>query len=174
VDTGFDMTYGPNDVVNLAIPQSDGKVVIVGYFTVVKGTTLNRVARLSADGSVDTSFNFPVGPNADVLCAVVQPDGKILIGGFFTNVNGVARNRIARLNLDGGVDSGFDPGTGVSSGVFSMALQTNGQVVIGGGFTNVNGVARRRVARLNSNGSLDPSFNGCVAQFGGELVMKAA
>jgi hypothetical protein len=97
--------------------QTDGKVVIAGGFTMVGGggtgtTPRNRIARLNADGSIDPSFN--PGADADVLAVAIQSDGKILVGGDFTNLGGgtgtIPRRRIGRLNADGSVDAGFDPG----------------------------------------------------------------
>ena len=102
---GFDPNA--NDVVLSIVPQADGKILVGGYFTTIGGVTRNRIARLNADGSLDTEFN----PNANgyVYSIVPQADGKILIGGIFTTVGGVTRNRIARLNADGSLDTAFNP-----------------------------------------------------------------
>ena len=83
----------------------------------------------------------------------VQADGKIVLGGQFTTVNGTARNRIARLNGDGSLESTatFNPGTGANSFVFCVAVQADGKLVIGGAFTTVNGTARVGLARLNND-----------------------
>jgi len=82
----------------------------------------------------------------------IQPDGKILLGGLFTTVYGASRNRIARLNPDGTLDNTFNPGTGaagqIGSAVYSIAVQPDTKVLIGGTFTSVNGVARAYLARL--------------------------
>ena len=72
-------------------------------------------------------------------------------------VNGEPRNRIARLNPDGGLDLAFNPDTDGS--VYSMALQTDGKILIGGDFTTVGGVARKNIARLHPNGTLDTGFD---------------
>jgi hypothetical protein len=76
--------------------QADGKVIIGGQFTTVAGTARNRIARLNADGTLDSTFD----PNAndDVRSTAVQADGKVIIGGFFTTVGGTARNNIARID----------------------------------------------------------------------------
>jgi len=79
--------------------------------------------------------------------------------GSFSSVNGVTRSRVARLNADGSLDTGFDPGSGASSTVNAVAVQADGKVLIGGSFSSVNGVTRSRVARLNTDGSLDTGFN---------------
>src|SRR6185436_9552567 len=86
-------------------------------------------------------------------------DGKTVIGGFFTGVNGTARNGIARLNSDGTNDASFlATAAGVNNSVFSVAIQSDGRVLIGGLFTNVNGTERNGAARLNPDGNLDMSF----------------
>ena len=107
-------------------------------------------------GSLDPDF---INPNVDgtVTSIALQPNGKILIGGVFSQVGGEARNRVARLNADGSLDGSFrDPN--VNGTVDSIALQPDGKVLIGGEFTRVGDEARGRVARLNADGSLDGSF----------------
>jgi hypothetical protein len=79
---------------------------------------------------------------------VVEPDGKILIGGLFTTFNGTNRNRIARLKANGSLDTTLNPGTGADGGVRTISLESDGKVLIGGDFTTVNGVVRPYVARL--------------------------
>ncbi len=160
LDTGFlDGLAGPDDSVDSIAVQADGKVLIVGDFSQVNGVGRNRVARLNSDGSLDTSFDPGTGPNGIMSTVVVQPDGKALIGGGFTTVNGTTRWRIARLNTDGSLDTSFDTSAGPDNIVFDIAPQSDGKIVIGGRFTQVNGITRIRVARLNSNGSLDTSFD---------------
>jgi hypothetical protein len=80
---------------------------------------------------------FDPNVNGTVDVAVVQPDGKILIGGSFTSVLGVTRNNIARLNPDGTLDSAFDPNA--NSVVNSIAVQADGKILAGGGFTTIGG-----------------------------------
>jgi uncharacterized delta-60 repeat protein len=159
LDTGFDPGTGVNDWVRAMTLQPDGKILIGGRFTSYNGTARNRVARLNADGSLDTGFDPGTGPSSQVLAIALQPDGKILIGGDFTSYNGTPRNRVAHLNADGSLDTGFDPGTGANNGVFAIALQPDGKILIGGFFTSYNGTPRNRVARLNADGSLDTGFD---------------
>ncbi|HMJ64461.1 MAG TPA: immunoglobulin domain-containing protein, partial [Candidatus Binatia bacterium] len=114
-------------------------------------------------GGVDASFYSGAGPNDSVYAAIEQPDGKIVIGGLFTSVNGVARNRIARLNADGSLDATFDPGvafggTSVFPSVQALALQLDGKILAAGFFATFNGAAANSIARLNTDGSLDTSF----------------
>ncbi|MCI0746199.1 MAG: hypothetical protein L0Y58_12405 [Verrucomicrobia subdivision 3 bacterium] len=139
---------GYSGVVGAVALQPDGKVLIGGWFTTVNGTNRNNIARLNADGSLDGSFNPGTGVSGQVFSISLQPDGKVLVGGLFTSVNGTNRNNIARLNANGSLDSSFNPGTGANGVVGSIALQSDGNVLIGGDFTTVNGVVRPRVARL--------------------------
>jgi uncharacterized delta-60 repeat protein len=159
-DNSWDPGTGPNDVVFSLLEQPDGRVLIAGTFTAVNGAPRSHVARLNADGSVDSSFDPGQGPDSLVLALARQPDGKVVIGGFFTKVGGIARNRIARLNADGSLDAQFDPGSGVGdNSVDGLAVQPDGRIIIVGAFATVNGLARNGIARLNPDGTLDGSFN---------------
>ncbi len=159
LDSTFNPGTGANNIVWSLALQPDGKILIGGDFNFYNGTFRNRIARLNADGNLDTSFNPGVGADFTIYSLVLQPSGKVLIGGSFTSYNGTPHNRISRLNANGSLDATFNPGTGVNSTIFSLALQPDGKVLIGGAFTNCNGTPRNRIARLNANGSLDSTFN---------------
>jgi uncharacterized delta-60 repeat protein len=153
----------------LMIEQPDGKAIVAGYFTEYGGdTSITRIQRFNTDLSVDTSFEPGTATNSDIYAMALQPDGKIVIGGAFTTYNGVARRRIARLNTDGSLDTSFVIGTGFSSTVWAVAVQEDGKILCGGEFTSYSGTQRTRIARLNTDGSLDisfsPSFNNAVYQ----------
>jgi uncharacterized delta-60 repeat protein len=90
----------------------------------------------------------------------IQPDGRVVVAGFFTRFNGVPRNRIARLLPDGGLDESFDPGAGLSDNAHIVLLQSDGKILVGGFFQQVAGVNKRGIARLNTDGSLDATFAG--------------
>jgi uncharacterized delta-60 repeat protein len=160
IDSGFNPGTGADSTVSALTLQTDGKIIIGGYFTSYNGKARNRIARLNADGSLDTTgFNPGTGANNYVLSTAVQPDGKILIGGGFTSYNGTSRLGIARLHADGTLDTGFNPGTGADSLIATIAIQTDGKIIIGGAFASYNGTGRNRLARLNTDGTLDASFN---------------
>ncbi|MBK9075859.1 MAG: delta-60 repeat domain-containing protein [Flavobacteriales bacterium] len=159
LDTGFTPGAGADAVVRTTAMQSDGKIIIGGSFTSYDGIGRNSIARLNADGSLDIGFNPGTGANNPVHSITLQPDGKIIIGGDFTNYNGTGRNRVARLNTDGSLDTGFNPGIGANSTVYSTLLQADGKIITCGSFTSYNGSSRNRIARLNTNGSLDLTFN---------------
>jgi uncharacterized delta-60 repeat protein/gliding motility-associated-like protein len=161
LDATFDPGTGANTTVSAVALQPDGKILVGGGFTDFNGTTINRIARLNANGTLDVTFNPGTGANFPVLSIVLQPDGKILIGGNFSTFNGTARNNIARLNTDGSLDATFNPGTGTNIGgsIQYFGLQSDDKVIIGGSFTSYNGTGRNRIARVNSDGSLDATFN---------------
>ena len=133
--------------------QPDGKVIVGGGFASVNGTASNNLVRLNADGSVDASFSAGrAGVDDGVTSIVLQPDGKILLGGNFTTVNGTARAGVARLDADGSLDPQFTPGSGIgtdgTSTVNSLALGTDGSVFVAGSFIQFDGQARDGVAEL--------------------------
>lgn len=153
--------------------QPDGKVLAggQGLFTNFNGTAIKYFCRINADGSLDTAFQANLGAGfssagaaADINDILVLTNGQILIAGDFTTVNGVSRVGVARLNADGTLDTGFLPaggGVGGSSLRYGkdVSLQADGKILLGGGFTSYLGTARPSVVRLNTDGSLDTSFN---------------
>jgi uncharacterized delta-60 repeat protein len=173
LDSSFDPGSGADDLVN-GVALQGNNVIIAGYFTAVNGTNQGYVARLNSTGGLDTSFDSGSGADSPVLSLAVQSDGKVLLGGEFTSINGTNRNNIARLNSGGSLDTGFDPGTGVSSAALSsvraIAVQEDDRVIIGGSFTSVDGAAHTNIARLNSNGTLDGGFNPSVGVAGAGVL----
>ncbi|ERM80121.1 hypothetical protein P872_12250, partial [Rhodonellum psychrophilum GCM71 = DSM 17998] len=165
LDAGFSLGTGANDRIFTASVQSNGTIIIGGSFTFYNGTAINRIARLNTDGSLDTGFNTNTGANAQVFAASIQPSGKIIIGGHFTSYNGTNINHIARLNVDGSLDTGFNSGTGPNNSVSKIFLQPNGKLIIIGLFTSYNGTEIKGIARLNADGSLDTSFNPVLGSY---------
>jgi uncharacterized delta-60 repeat protein len=158
-DIGFGNGDGADERVITSAIQSDGKIVIGGQFYYYNGSPRNRIARLNADGTLDATFNPGTGASDYVYAIAIQGDGKIIIGGWFTSYNGTSRNRIARLNADGTLDASFNSGTGANDRVYSICIQGDGKIIIGGLFTSYNGSSINRIARLNADGALDPTFN---------------
>lgn len=158
-DIGFGSGDGANNIIRATIIQPDGKIIIAGDFTSFNSTRITGITRLNTDGTIDTTFNSGSGTSSPVYSIVLQPDGKILIGGFFYSYNGTPCGRIARLNSDGNIDTTFNTGTAANLPIESIALQTDGKIVIGGQFTSYKGTPRNRIARLNTDGTLDISFD---------------
>ncbi|HEV8335703.1 MAG TPA: hypothetical protein VGR67_04725 [Candidatus Polarisedimenticolia bacterium] len=146
--------------VNWLAVLPDDRILIAGGFFSVNGALRPGIARLHADGSLDSTFDPGSGLNgedAGVYCGAVQRDGKVLIGGYFLGFNGTVRSNIARLNADGSLDHAF--GGALDDSMWSIAIQPDDKVLIGGWFTTVNGESRSGIARLNADGSLDRSFD---------------
>lgn len=139
--------------------QSDGKILVGGRFSSYNGTAVDSIIRLNADGSLDETFDTGTGFSSSVYAIAIQGDGKIIVGGGFTTYKGVTANRIIRLNADGSVDSSFDTGTGFNTTVYNILLQSSGEIIVGGKFTTYDGVTANRITRLNTDGSLDDTFN---------------
>jgi len=159
-DATFTIGTGASGTVRKIVLQTDGKILIVGNFTTYNGISRNRIARLNADGTLDTTFTVGTGANLETFAIAVQTDGKIIIGGAFTTYNGASAVRLTRLNTDGSLDTTFNPaGAGADGSIVALGVQTNGRIVIGGGFLNYNGTSRIRIARVNTDGTLDTTFN---------------
>ncbi len=158
-DNSFATGTGFDSYILASAIQSDGKILAGGGFTNYNGTNINRIVRLNTNGSIDASFNVGSGFNGDVWAMALQSDGKILVGGGFTNYNGTSANRLIRLNTNGSVDNTFNMGTGVSAEVYAINIQSTGKIIIGGRFAGYNNVTQRCIARLNTDGTLDNTFN---------------
>ena len=229
VDTSFASTisiYGSNDTgmssgpVNAIAVQSDGKILVGGYCMGLMGDFYHSyyLFRLLEDGTLDPSYPMRSAPTGYVssieilkddpfnpdrariygtlpdpsaapfpktyyllnlysngnkqsyigdetvdgpICAMVtQPDGKMVIGGQFTQVLGVPRKRVARLKADLSLDSDFYPWTGADGGkVTSLVLQQSGKIVVAGNFTSFNSAACGFIVRLNPDGSVDGTLS---------------
>jgi uncharacterized delta-60 repeat protein len=204
LDVTFNGGSGANNSIEGVELQPDGKIIVAGRFTIFNGTIRKGIARLNSDGTLDATFNSGDGANSAVLALTLQANGKIVIGGLFTEYGGITRNFIARLNVDGSLDTSLDPGntlnsplllcsmqtdgkiivgaasassnpkrlnsdgsldasfttgTGANAFVFSASEQSDGKILIGGRFSSYNGIAVGRIARLNSNGTFDATFN---------------
>lgn len=160
VDESFNPELGIEGRVLDIVIQEDDKIIITGDFTKYNNVEKKFIARLNPDGSLDNDFNaFGSGSNYTIYSTALQPDGKILIAGDFSFYNGISRGRVARLNSDGTLDQTFDSGVGSNNFLNSVVLQSDGKVLIGGYTSTYNNIARRTIARLNSNGSLDTNFN---------------
>jgi uncharacterized delta-60 repeat protein len=153
VDPGFDP--GADGTVLALAVQSDGKILVGGFFNTLGGDTRENIGRLLPDGTLDSAFN----PGADnvVTTLVVEPDGKILVGGFFSTLGGDPHSFIGRLLPDGTPDPGFDPVA--DNFVRTLAVQADGKILVGGDFTTLNGNPRNFSGRLLPDGMLDPDFD---------------
>jgi uncharacterized delta-60 repeat protein/uncharacterized repeat protein (TIGR01451 family) len=161
----FDPTFNATatgGVVFAVTPQPDGKVLIGGNFTTVNGVTKLRLARLNADGSLDTGFTTTITSGFEVRSIVVLANGKILIAGWFSEVAGVPRANIARLMSDGSVDPAFTASvTGGANQAYQLTrllVQPDNKILVAGNIGQANGQGRFNLCRLNEDGTTDGAF----------------
>ena len=147
-----------NSVKNIKV-QSDGKIIVGGSFTTFNGTAANSLIRLNNDGTQDSSFSIGTGFNDYVQTIAIQPDGKILAGGNFTQFKGQTQNYCIRLNADGTKDTSFSVDTAFNARITSIVLQPDGKIIVGGNFITFNGQSQRDLIRLNTDGSKDVTFD---------------
>ncbi len=155
LDTDFDPgAYGA--VYSFAL-QADGRIIVGGNFAALGIQSRGNLCRLNPDGTWDASFDAQA--NGPVHPVAIQPDGKILVGGNFSTLGGQFLSCLGRLNSDGTLDTNFNPLVGGAGGVYSLALQPDGKILVGGYFTSLGGQSRSNIGRLNADGSLDTTFN---------------
>lgn len=169
-----------DNIVKFVDTQSNGKIIISGYFTAYNNIACSKIARLNTDLTYDASFTVS-GPNEEVMdMKVIKNAGsphfnKIIIVGSFTSYNGTSTGvGVARLNADGTVDTTFNSetlGSGVIRGVDGSNYQARaiyiypdgtpnaGKILIGGMFKRYNGIDREKIVRLNADGSVDLTFD---------------
>jgi len=156
-----------NNLVNHIELQSTGKSIISGAFTTYNNISKPYVARLNTDLTLDQTFTFAGNQGAQDLA--IQSDNKIIAATWSAGFGGTSLG-ITRLLPDGAVDTSFNTGgTGISRNIsytnemgYACAIQTDGKIVLGGDFYYYNGVQRLGIVRINTNGSIDTSFNPTV------------
>jgi uncharacterized delta-60 repeat protein len=159
LDIAFDPPGGASYNVYSTCTQPDGKVIVAGHFTYISGTPANYICRLNPDGTYDPSFDTGTGANEYIRKVILQPDGKVLVLGGFSEFNGAPCNQLIRLNTDGSADIMFDPGTSADNTIRCISLLPDGKIIIAGDFSDFNGAPISHIARLNSNGTLDLTFD---------------
>jgi hypothetical protein len=146
-------------IIDLAI-QSDDKIVCGGSFTTYYGFSAPRIVRLNANGTRDTTFNVGTGFNGQVRAIAIDSNGKIYVGGDFTDYNGVSANRFIRLNSDGSRDTAFNIGTGFGGRVNDIHLVGTTQIYVCGNFFNFQGLSfTNRLVRLTNTGAKFSTFS---------------
>jgi len=158
IDSSFTIGTGFDSTIFKIIEQPDNKILVGGAFTQFSGTTTRGLIRLNSNGTIDNTFFRPSAGSTTIYSIVLQPDSKIIVGGSFTSYSGVSKNRIVRLNSDGNIDNTFNIGSGFDSTVTEIILQQDGKIICVGSFTSYNGITSIRIIRLNSDGTLDTTF----------------
>ncbi len=160
VDLSFNFRPVLSNAPGAAALQSDGKILLGGQFQLSEGgSSVIGLIRLNSDGSLDQAFKPVALTNLGAVSAItLQPDGKILIGGSFTAINGAARNRLARLNADGTLDTNFPAMSNLAESVQKIIVTREGRVLIAAGGTSVTA--------FTSGGIVDSSFRTTLFQTG--------
>lgn len=152
--------------------QPDGKIIIIGpNLTSYNGTTINGIARINTDGTLDTSFKQSTGVSPSINNVSLLPSGKMFIIGFFTSYGGFARPGIALLNSDGSVDETFNPTySGYPQG---SQLLSDGSLLFSGTGTSFSGTTMRgNLARIFTDGTADSNFNTNITGVGGGAILN--
>lgn len=154
LDTGFTSPFNSNPLtvtITKAKWLPDGKIIVVTADHIIK--------KLNLDGSIDASFTLTT--NGGISAIYPEDNGKIVIAGGFTIVSGVPRNGLAKITNTGSVDATFYPGSGIPAGqyVYGIDKQSNGKYIIGGYFWQYDIYNVNYIARLNSDGTFDGTFN---------------
>lgn len=170
VDPGFQPSIPGLASISAVGPTTDGKLYVSGVFTSIDQLPYPSLARLNPDGTPDPSFNPATGisvghanlPDDDVNYPIeslaVQQDGKLLVAGRFAVAQGLPRTSLARFNSDGSIDPTLNVQLNDEAEIVSVAVQSDGKIMIGGNFTSVGGNPVSHVARLLPDGTLDGSF----------------
>jgi uncharacterized delta-60 repeat protein len=176
LDTSFNLgvgiafTFGSPEVWSINL-ESDSKILIGGNFTSFDGWSITSIARLNINGSIDTSFNVGSGASGTVASINILNDNKLIISGNFQNFNGTPKSRIVKLNSDGSTDSTFISPNSINGVIYTTSIQSDGKIVIGGAFTQIDTYLINRIYRLNENGSLDLTF---IQGYGADNVVRTS
>lgn len=143
----------------IKVDDNTGKIYVSGSFAIYNGNSdYTSLIRLNSDGSIDTTFNC-TGFNYSTEYVTIDSNGKIYVCGIFTSYQGLSRNRIIRLNDDGSIDNNFSIGTGFNGAVYNIKIDGDGKLYVVGAFTSYNGVTKRGIVKLNTDGTIDNSFD---------------
>ena len=165
-DTAFNIGSGFSyDVLSISpVTDGSGDLYVGGEFVSYNGTYSNGLIRLNSDGTVDNAFNVGRGFGGDIVNSIslaTDGSGDLYVGGRFSAYNGIGSNRLIRLNSDGSVDTAFDVGSGFNESIncIRLAADGSGKLYVGGEFTAYKGTDSNGLIRLNSDGSVDTTFN---------------
>ncbi|MBK9139928.1 MAG: immunoglobulin domain-containing protein [Verrucomicrobia bacterium] len=164
-DPTFTGSTSVGNMTALAI-QSDDRILVAGNFSILSGNTRPFLGRLLPDGAFDGTFNPGniSGTLSPVNSVVVQPDGRILVGGSFTEIAGQTVSALVRLNQDGSREAQFSALLeGQAPIVRALALDQDGTIIVGGAFTSVGGEPHTNIVRLNPDGSVVSGFTPSVS-----------
>ena len=155
---GVSITGNPDPFIFQLALQTDGKILITGNFTNYNGTTIYGIARVNANGTLDTTFQVASGLDTWGRSIQVLSNNQILVTGWFNNYHNQTHNKMALINPDGLPDISFHPNIGDQTAIYSAVRMADGKYIIGGHSVNPQGLFRQDMARLNADGTFDTNF----------------
>jgi uncharacterized delta-60 repeat protein len=153
--------FGWADVVFI---QSDGKIIVAGQsglYDVGLSSTYTVIKRFNTNGTLDATFTSPKfhgNNNGYIRDVKQQSDGKLIVVGHFTEINGNPYNKIVRLDIDGSIDNTFVIGDGFNNHALVCHIDSNNNIFVGGRFTQYKATSVSRICKLNSIGTVDATF----------------
>jgi uncharacterized delta-60 repeat protein len=153
--------FNNSELGNLIIETHNSNVFVTGGFRRIGAAKRRGLALLDNRGDPIEKFNPALGGPATITCMKRQSDGKVLLGGLFSTVNGVEVYNLVRLNSNGSLDTVFQKnlGIGFNRTVRTIDFDTNSNILVGGAFDHLNGKPVSCLVRLNREGVIDPSFD---------------
>ncbi|MBK8340323.1 MAG: hypothetical protein IPK99_10200 [Flavobacteriales bacterium] len=168
-DGTLDGTFVPQTIAGVpyyTVMQSNGRYVTGGWFVQYGGVSVGRIMRLQSNGALDASYITGTGFNSDVHRLVIQPDGKVIVGGSFTTYDGLEYLDLVRLQTNGVADPTFSQGglgghyyTPGDARVGELLLEPLGGFYTVGQFIHAGGRTANSVAHLFTDGTPDPLYN---------------
>lgn len=159
---GIPKNFSTNGSILAMAQLSDGSVILGGTFTAIYPQPAPTLLKTDLQGVVDTTFELGTGFDGTVYAVVQLSDGSILVGGNFNHFNGQNANYLVKLDSSGNLDTTFSsiavPGGTWGGTVYSIVV-SGSDIFIGGIFTTYGKSSAYYVAKINSSGVLDPTFN---------------
>lgn len=169
-DASFSVGFGVNGVINSVAIQSDGRILLAGKFEFFNNQPRKSIIRVNSNGSIDNTFDAGIGTDDTIFKVRIQNDGKILVGGGFSDFSGINSPGLIRLNPNGSHDASFSVGTGFDGAVRAINILDNASIFVGGNFSNYNSNPRNGIIRLTMTGAFLPANNfGPGVNFGGSV-----
>jgi uncharacterized delta-60 repeat protein len=164
IDTTFKPGTSTNNYAYSILEDASNRLVLGGNFTTYSGSTVNYIVRINTNATIDTSFNMGTGFNGTTRAIVMQSDGKLIVSGDFSSYSGSSTNRIVRINTNGTLDTTYKAGSTLNqfsnaTTPYGLGIQTDNKVIAHGEFTQYSGSVRNRLTRINTDGTLDTTFN---------------
>src|SRR4030095_2772042 len=161
LDNSFAMSSAVEAVYNRWVLDAAGRILFLGLSEQLE----YRYFRLNPNGDIDSAFNPNVGLVGKIYTLARQADGKILAAGIFTQVNGLSRSSLVRLNVDGTLDMSLDVGDGFNLPPTYLFPLSDGKLIAAGGFATFKGIQRPGIARITTDGTLDLTFSPTLSDF---------